>query len=74
MYKKRASGPVKREFSVGATHKERNRSGAASFFPESSDEEMEDAGVDRALPVEEIESIKQTKGCGCKQTVVIIVL
>jgi hypothetical protein len=40
---------------------QRNRSGAASFFPESSDEEMEDAGVDRALPVEEIVSREMRK-------------
>ena len=33
---------------------QRNRSGAASFFPESSDEEMDDAGVDGDLSVEEI--------------------
>ena len=31
----------------------RNRSGAASFFPESSDEAMDDAGVDGDLSVEE---------------------
>jgi len=34
--------------------RQRNRSGAASFFPESSDEEMDDAGVDGVLSVEEI--------------------
>jgi hypothetical protein len=33
---------------------EEPRSGAASFFPESSDEEMDDAGVDGDLLVEEI--------------------
>ena len=46
---------------------EEPRSGAASFFPESSDEEMDDAGVDGDLSVEEIvakkyRSINQTGG------------
>jgi len=37
---------------------QRNRSGTASFFPESSDEEMEDADVDGALSVENIFQMK----------------
>ena len=40
---------------------QRNRSGAASFFPESSDEEMEDADVDGALSVEDIVSNEMQK-------------
>jgi hypothetical protein len=34
--------------------RQRNRSGAPRFFPESSDEEMDDAGVDGDHSVEEI--------------------
>jgi hypothetical protein len=40
---------------------QRNRSGVTSFFPESLDEEMEDAGVDRALSVENIVSSEMRK-------------
>jgi hypothetical protein len=34
--------------------RQRNRTGAASFFPESSDEEMEDEAADSGLSVEEL--------------------
>ena len=40
---------------------QRNKSGRASFFPESPDEEMEDAGVDGALSVQEIVSNEMRK-------------
>lgn len=44
---------------------QRNRGGAASFFLESSDQEIDDTDVDEFLSVCQIkcESINQTRGC-----------
>ena len=53
----RAEDHVDGEVERGAENpivRQRNRCGAASFFPESSDEEMDDAGVSGALSVQEI--------------------